>query len=94
MEHLNANFDSGISLTQDWDPSYLSLLFKDDIEDFSHLWNGEYYSCDEVLLLACANLKTISRNVQEKCVPYAPIVEDVSFDDERLSKAVNSIEKE
>ena len=42
--------DSLFSENLDWDPSYLSLLFKDDFYDFTELWRSNISDIDLVNL--------------------------------------------
>ena len=69
---------------RDWDPSYLSMLFSEDFNDFSELWNSNV-----------SDMELVSQvdNV-DKVEPYCPIVEDISLEDEVLCSAVERIEEE
>ena len=43
------NFDRDIFSNSDWDLSYLSMIFKDNFEDMSDLWNHGNSCSDEIL---------------------------------------------
>ena len=65
----------------DWDPGYLALLFSEEFNDFSEMWNSNV-SDGEVV-------KEVN-----KVEAYKPIVEDISLDDDILCQAVEQIESE
>ena len=73
--------DSTLLSNHDWDPSYLALLFSEEFDDYSSLWNSEVSDMD----LVCETNKV------EK---YCPIVEDISMEDDVLCQEVEQIEKE
>ena len=65
----------------DWDPVYLRLLFEEDFDDFTELWQSNVSDMDLVS----------QASDMEK---YCPVVEDISMEDEVLYSAVERIEKE
>ena len=65
----------------DWDPGYLSFLFSEDFNDFSDLWSSNV-----------SDGKLLKEMDKVEC--YAPIVEDISLDDDILCHAVEKIESE
>ena len=69
----------------DWDPVYLSVIFDQDFDDFTEMWNSECVG-DEELVISVENLE-----LKEK---YSPIVEDITMDDSTLRGAVEQIESE
>ena len=73
--------DSSLLSNRDWDPSYLALLFSEDFDDYSNLWNSEMSDME----LVCETNKV------EK---YCPIVEDISIEDDVLCQEVECIEKQ
>ena len=73
--------DDSLMSNRDWDPSYLSLLFSEDFNDFSDLWSNSDITDDDLVQ---------AENDRER---YCPITEDISLDDETLRHAVESIEK-
>ena len=66
----------------DWDPCYLSRIFVIDFNDMSELWNADGISDKDIMDLV------------EKTGNYCPIIEEISLEDEVLSKAVMQIESE
>ena len=74
-------YDLLLSQNRDWDLSYLAMLFSEDFDDYSDLW---------------ASNVNDSELVQEmnKLEIYAPVVEDISMDDDTLVHAVAKIENE
>ena len=74
-------YDLLLSQNRDWDLSYLAMLFSEDFDDYSDLW---------------ASNVNDSELVQEmnKLEIYAPVVEDISMDDDTLVHAVEKIENE
>ena len=73
--------DDYLKLNRDWDPSYLSMLFSEDFNDFLDLWSSNMGDKELV-------------NAVEKLERYSPIVEDISLDDNVLYQAVEQIEQE
>ena len=72
----------------EWDPSYLSMLFRQDFYDMDEYWNASNSVLDNVLI------QEINR-IEKECVcePYVPIIEDIMIKDNVLLNAVNEIEK-
>ena len=66
---------------RDWDPVYLMSIFECDFHDTSDLWVNEMNDLE--LLEAGKQFDT-----------YAPVVEDISLDDDVLYSAVEQIETE
>ena len=73
----------------DWDPYYLASIFNHDFFDMTELWNGSSCLSDTDLV----NALDSTGNMLKRDV-YAPIVEDVSLDDNDLRVAVENIEHE
>ena len=73
--------DDYLKSNRDWDPSYFSMLFSDDFNDFSDLWSSNMGDKELV-------------NAVEKLEIYSSIVEDISLDDNVLYQAVEQIEQE
>ena len=75
---------------RDWDPSYLSMLFRDDFYDMSDLWNVPNSLGDNELLEQVNILEGhTDTRARER---YIPIVEDITVEDDVLLDAVNQIE--
>ena len=70
-----------MELSDDWDPSYLKLLFNEDFHDFSDLWFSNVKDTELVL-------------ETEKVECYCPLTEDISLDDESICRVVEQIEHE
>ena len=70
-----------------WKPLFLKLLFDSNFDENSKadLFNT---SMSNMELLQCVG------QVEKERVPYQPIIEDISMDDEVLVKAVDKIEEE
>ena len=75
--------DSMLFRNRDWDPSYLKLLFAEDFNDVSDLWQSNVTDC-ELMNETC-------RVERER---YCPITEDISMDDTTLCSVVEKIEEE
>ena len=73
--------DKTLWSNRDWDPSYLSELFKEDFYDFSNMWSSNVTD-NEII------------TETEKVERYCPITEDISLDDNVLCRAVEKIEEE
>ena len=73
--------DDVLMQNRDWDPSYLSMLFSEDFNDFSDLWQTS---------VGDRELISHVENVEK----YVPIVEDISIEDNVLCEAVECIEQE
>ena len=71
-----------IFLSWDWDPCYLAYIFDQDFFDMAELWDGDD-TTDSSLLESFEN-KDI----------YAPILEDISLDDDLLHEAVEEMESQ
>ena len=85
FEHFNVmDLDIDFSSNLDWDPCYLALIFNVDFYDMSELWNSSSGLNDSELIEAMENF--------ERNGKYVPLVEDISFDDDFLRNAVESIE--
>ena len=74
-------FDWYLSRNRDWDPSYLAMLFSEDFNNCSDLWNS---NVDDSELVKEMNKLEI----------YQPFVEDISMDDCDLLQVVEKIEHE
>ena len=81
--------DSSFVSNQDWDPTYLYELFKEDFFDFENMSVQDRELSDEELVSAVEVVESY-RN----CEKYSPIVEDIMMDDLELSAAVEKIEQE
>ena len=75
--------DRIICMNCDWDPSYLSEIFKEEYYDESYFWNNGATVSDTELVAHV-----------EKMDYYSPIVEDISLDDKVLCDAVQKIEEQ
>ena len=64
--------DSDLMNNRDWDPSYLIDLFKEDFFDFGNLQIDDDISDQDI----CSELDRVEKEI------YAPIVEDISFDED------------
>ena len=73
--------DSYFLSNQDWDPSYLSELFREEFSDCESLWTDDIQDSDLIIEM-------------ERLERYSPVTEDISLDDNQLCEAVEKIEHE
>ena len=74
-------FSEDLWVNRDWDPCYLNELFREDFNDYSHMW---YSNVSDGELVQEVN----------KIERYCPITEDISMDDTELCTAVEKIKEE
>ena len=75
--------DSCFVTNRDWDPGYLSEIMLCDWYEFDDHWKSNVTDQDIV-----DGMKYLSVD------KYSPVIEDISLDDETLSKEVDRVEYE
>ena len=71
--------DEFLLVNRDWDPNYLKELMDTEFHDFTEMWHSNVEDFELV-------------NETEKVERYCPVTEDISIDDETLSKALDDVE--